>query len=127
MVAASPAEPSIPAPDQVVAAGDSPRTSTRISPMHLAGALLAALALAGIIASLSFRTGSARGPARAKIRRRAAATWESTDDDSIVLSDYPDGDVLPHRRGFARNLDRMHGRNDRIAEFFSQLSKRRPV
>jgi hypothetical protein len=126
-IAASRTEPSTPATDQAAAANDSPRASTQFSPMQLAAMLIAALALTGIIASLFFRTGSIRRPAPGKVRRRQEATWESTDDDSIVLSDYTDADVLPRRRGFARNLDRADGRNDRIAEFFSQLSKRRPV
>ena len=38
----------------------------------------------------------------------------------------PSADVVPRRTGFPRDLDRTGDANDRIAEFFSQLSRRAP-
>jgi hypothetical protein len=92
--------------------------------MQLAAALMAALALAGIIASVIFRFGRSWHPAEAKIRQRRAEGWEPTDDDGILLSAEPGADVLPHPRRFARELDRGD-RTERVTEFFAQLSKRR--
>jgi hypothetical protein len=60
---------------------------------------------------------------QASVRRDTI--WEPTDDDRIVLSAPPGADILPRRTGFAR--DRTRDRDDRIAEFFSQLSRRAPT
>jgi hypothetical protein len=92
--------------------------------LQLAAALMAALALAGIIASVIFRFGRNRRPARTKIRRHRGVNWEATDDDRILLSAQPGADVLPRRRSFARDLDQAGDRSERTAEFFAQLSKR---
>src|SRR5260221_3084620 len=86
--------------------------------------LMAALALAGIIASAIFKPGRPRRRRPAKVRVRRDTIWEPTDDDRIVLSAPPGTEVLPRRTGFAR--DRTADRDDRIAEFFSQLSRRAP-
>jgi hypothetical protein len=79
--------------------------------------LMAALALAGILASVAIKPGGPRRPRRAKVRIRRGPIWEPTDDDRIVLSAPPDADV-PWRRT---------GRDDRTAEFFSRLSRRAPA
>jgi hypothetical protein len=123
--AASRTEAAVAAAGQISAADTSPRASTHFTPMQLAAMAIATLALAGIVGSLVFRLRSAGHSAQAKIRRRRGTGWETTDDDSIVLSDY--GDALPRRRGFAREADNAGDRNARIADFFSQLSKRRPA
>jgi hypothetical protein len=118
-------------PSPVLAAGQfaaadlSSETQTYSVPMQLA-ALMGALALAGIIGSVIFRIASPQGPAQAGIRETRAATWDSTDDDSILLSAHPAVDAPSRRRGFARDLHRGGDRSDRIAEFFSHLTKRAP-
>jgi hypothetical protein len=117
-------QPAIQAAGQLAAADISSETSTYSGPVQLVAALMAALALAGIVARVIFRFGRTRRPAQAKIRQRRGANWEATDDDSILLSAEPRADVLPRRRGFARELDRDGDRSERVTEFFSQLSKR---
>jgi hypothetical protein len=116
-------QPEIQAAGQLVAADVSSQTSTYPAPMRLAAALIAALALAGIIAGVIFRFRRTRHPAQPKIRRYRGVSLEATDDDSILLSAEPGVDVLPRRHGFARELDRA-GDRERIAEFYAQLSKR---
>jgi hypothetical protein len=105
------------------AAPVAPADSVR---MQLA-ALAAALALAGIVGAVVFRLAGARRPAKTKVRRGRGAIWPPTDDDRIQLSAHPEADVLPRRRGFARDLDRSRDRNERTAKFFAQLSKRTPT
>jgi hypothetical protein len=116
--------PVIQAAAPLAAADVSSQTSTYSVPIQLAAALMAALALAGIVAGVIVRAGRTRHPAPAKIRQRRTVNWEATDDDSILLSAEPGADVLPRRRGFARDLDRAGDRSERVAEFFAQLSKR---
>jgi hypothetical protein len=116
-------QPEIQAAGQLVAADVSSQTPTYPAPMRLAAALIAALALAGIIAGVIFRFGRTRHPAQPKIRQYRGAGWEATDDDGILLTAEPGVDVLPRRHGFARELDRA-GDRERIAEFYAQLSKR---
>jgi hypothetical protein len=121
---APPAQPAIQAAGQLAAADVSSQTSGYSVSMRLAAALMAALAFAGIVAAVLFRFRPTRHPAQAKIRQRQAVSWQATDDDSILLSAEPEADVLPRRRGFARELDRDGDRSERVAEFFAQLSKR---
>jgi hypothetical protein len=116
------------AASQYAAADASPQTApsqtaTMSLQMQLT-TLAAALVLAGIVGSVIFRFGSARGPAQGGIRRRRGANWEPTDDDSIVLSAEPGPELRAHRPRFARNLDRADDPTERIAEFIAQLSKR---
>jgi hypothetical protein len=109
-----------------LAAADVPsQTPTYSAKLELV-ALMAALALAGILGSLIFKFGSARRPRQAKVRERRGTPWEATDDDSILLSSPSEADARARRTGFVHDLDRAGDRNDRIAEFFSQLSKRAP-
>jgi hypothetical protein len=66
----------------------------------LIAATIGALAFAGIAALISRRY-------RTRLRRRKARTargpvWETTDDDRIVLSDYPSMDNRDYRPRFAR-------------------------
>jgi hypothetical protein len=63
--------------------------------------LMAALALAGIIASVVLKPGSPRRPPQVKVRIRQGTIWEPTDDDRIVLSALPDADVPSRRTGRA--------------------------
>jgi hypothetical protein len=124
--ASRPLPPSVLAAGQFAAADLSSETPAYSVQMLLA-ALMAALALAGIMGSVIFKFGSAPRSAQAKIRERRGAIWEATDDDSILLSAHPGTDAAARRTGFARDLDEAHSPNDRIAEFFSQLSKRAPT
>jgi hypothetical protein len=119
-------EPPVLAAGQLAAADASSQTSAYSVPVRLAAALMGALALAGILASIIFRFGSKRRPAPARIRRRRGVDWESTDDDSIQLAAHPQADGLPRRPGFTRDFDRPGNRDERVAEFFSQLSRRTP-
>jgi hypothetical protein len=116
-------QPSNVAAGQLAAA--AVETPTYSAPIQFA-ALIGALALAGILGSVMFKFVNSRRLRRARIRRRRGPIWESTDDDRIVLSGHPDADVLPRRTGFARDLDKAR-RDDRVAEFFAQLSKRTPT
>lgn len=84
--------------------------------------LMAALALTGVIASAALKPGRPRRPRHAKIRVRRDSIWEPTDDDRIVLSAPPDAHGPSRRVGRAR--DRTGDRDDRIAEFFAQMSRR---
>lgn len=106
----------------VAAAVEIPTYST---PIQLA-ALIGVLTLAGVLGSVIFKFVNSRRLRRARIRRRRGPIWQSTDDDRIVLSAQPGPDVLPRRTGFARDLDKAR-RDDRVAEFFAQLSKRTPT
>jgi hypothetical protein len=85
-------------------------------------ALLGGLALAGIAGGAVFNFGNLRGSRPRKAQARRGTIWELTDDDSIRLSAHPRAYHQTRRGNFARDLDQAR-RNDRIAEFFSQLSK----
>jgi hypothetical protein len=117
--------PSVLAASRFAPADLSSKTPTYSAQMQFA-ALIGALALAGIIGSVIFKFISTRRPRRGRIRKRRGAIWESTDDDSILLSAHP-GAEAPRRTGFAHDLDRTGDPSDRTAEFFSQLSKRAPT
>jgi hypothetical protein len=114
------------AASQFAAADLSSETQTYSVPMQLA-ALMGALALAGIIGSVAFRFGNPRRPAQARIRKPRDAIWQATDDDRILLSAHRAADAAPRRPDFTRASARAGEPNDRIAEFFSQLSKRTPT
>lgn len=86
----------------------------------LLGVMTGALALAGITASLVLKFGGARRTARLRVRRNRL--WEATENDDIRLSAPPDDDVVP-RRPFPRDLDEAAQPNDRVAEFYAQISK----
>jgi len=106
----------------LAAADSSPQHQSRSIPMLLS-AIAGALALAGITAGVLLKFGGARRPRPAKVRLHRGTIWESTDDDTIMLSE---ADVLPRRSGFARDLDRVGDGNRRTAGFFSHPSKRTP-
>jgi hypothetical protein len=87
-------------------------------------AVAGALTLGSIAASMIFKLGRAR-PGTVRGRRRPI--WEQTDDDRIVLSNYPDADVLPRRPRFARDVGVAINPDDRMAEFLSRISRRSPT
>ena len=107
------------------ASSQTPAYSVRIQ----MAALMAALAFAGFLGIAIFKFAGRKRPARASLRaRRAAGTmWEPTDDDRIVLVADPETDTRARRRGFAREVESRGNADERIAEFFSQLSRRAPT
>ncbi len=115
------APPPVVAPVTLAVADTSQSPSGSI-PMLLA-AVVGALALAGISASLFFKLGRAR---RARVRARRGPIRYSTDDDRITLSDRRGADVLPQRSRFSRGFGEARDPNDRTAEFFSRISERAP-
>lgn len=108
------------------AAADASSQTSAYSVQMQVAALIAALAFAGFlgIAILKFA-----GPTRANLRARRAAgmMWDPTDDDRIVIAADPETDTHARRPGFAREIDRRGNADERIAEFFSQLSRRTPT
>ena len=107
-----------------LAAADSPLQSQPGSIRTLLVAVVGAFTLAGITASLFFKLGRARHPRPGAIRVRRGPIWDSTDDDRIVLSDYPEADALPRRPRFSRHIAEAVAPDDRRAEFISRASGR---
>jgi hypothetical protein len=114
--------PSMLAAEQLAAADASSETSAYSVPVELA-ALMGGLALAVIIAAGIFKFSGARLPALGKVRERRRVNWESANTDARTA--YPRPDASSRRNEFARDLDQAG--NERIAEFFAQLSKRTPA
>jgi hypothetical protein len=108
-------------------AADSSSQSQSGSTPKLLVAIIGALALASIMTSLIFKFGRARRPRRAAVRARRGPVFESTDDDRIVVSDYPDADPLPRRHQFARGIDDARSPDDRMADFLTRISGRAPT
>ena len=90
-------------------------------------AVVGPVAFGSIAASLFFKFGRSRNQRRRAVRARRRPVWEQTDDDRIVLSDYPDADVIPRRPQFARGIDEASRPHDRMAEFLSPMSRRAPT
>jgi hypothetical protein len=88
-------------------------------PMLLA-VMTGALALAGITASVVLKLGAMRR------RVRRDKIWQARRDHGVAPSSHRGADVLPRRAAFPRDLDRTDD-DDRVAEFFSHLSKRTPT
>ena len=107
-----------------LAAADTSLQSPPGSIPTLLVAIVGALTLAGITASLFFKFGRARHLRPGGIRTHRGPIWESTDDDRIVLSDYPDADTLPRRPRFSRDIGEARDPDDRMAEFPSRISRR---
>lgn len=108
-----------------VAAADASNQGRLGSVPLLLSVIFGALAFAGVIASVVFKFGKTRRARLRKVRARRQAIWQPTDDDRIVLSAHPGMNVLPRRAGFPRDLDQDRG--ERVADFFTQLSKRAPT
>ena len=108
-------------------ADSSSQGRTGSIPMLLV-AIVGALVLAGITASLIFKFGRARHPRRGENNRaRRDRIPESTDDDRIALSNYPGSDILRRRTQFFRGPGGANDPNERTAEFFSRISGRAPT
>ena len=116
--------PSVLAAGQLAAADTLSGNAAYSVQVRLA-ALAGALMLIAIVGSIVLNFVKPRKPRPGKIRARRNPIWEPTDDDAIVLSDHPGTDAFSYRSSFARR--RIDDRNQRIAEFFAQLSKRAPT
>jgi hypothetical protein len=93
----------------------------------LLAAIVGALALAGIAASLLFKFGRASHPRSGAVRAPRGPIRESTDDDSIALPDHRSAHVFPRRGPISRGFGEASDPNDRIAEFYSRISGRAPT
>jgi hypothetical protein len=130
MAAVSP--PARALPPSAIAAGaaeDASSQAPTYSVQIQLAALIVALAFAGLLGSVIFKLAGPKRHARAKLRARrdAGTIWEPTDDDRIVLAADPETEARARRPGFARDVGRRGSADDRIAEFFSQLSRRAPT
>jgi hypothetical protein len=90
-------------------------------------AVVGPVAFGSLAASLFFKFGRSRHQRRSGVRARRRPVWEQTDDDRIVLSDYPDADVIPRRPQFARGFDEASRTDDRMAEFLARMPRRAPT
>lgn len=127
LAANAPANPTAapkPAAVAVTIAADDPSQGRSYSISKLFVAIIGALALGSMTASLISRFGAARYRRPGAIRARRGPMWERTDDDRIVLSDYPVADVVPRRRRFSQGLADAGEPDDRVAEFLSRIPGR---
>jgi hypothetical protein len=117
-------QPPIAAAVPIAAADLSLDASTYSVPMQFA-ALMGALAIAGIMVRVIFKFGSARRPANARARR--AAIWQNANTDARTPSVYPRAPARARRPDVSRASYDAGDRDDRITEFFAQLSRRTPI
>jgi hypothetical protein len=114
--------------DAAAPAAASPAASFAVLPIHpemlptLIAAVIGMLVLAGLVPLVLKRL-------RGRVRRRKASTvrgpiWETTDDDRIVLSDYPANDDRDYRPRFARGVPSAASRY-RAPEVVPQRAPRR--
>jgi hypothetical protein len=113
--------PSQHATDQIATTEPPAQSPTYFAQLQLA-ALLGGLALAGIAGAAVFKSSNSRGSRPRKAQTRPGGIWEPTDNDNIRLSAHPRAYIQTRRSNFARDLDQAR-RNDRISEFFAQLSR----
>jgi hypothetical protein len=107
-----------------LAAADSSQGPPASMRMLLA-VMTGALALAGITASLVLKFAGARRASRVRVSRERI--WEPVDDRRVRLPYRSDADVVP-RRPYPRDLDQAREPqarepNDRVADFYAQISK----
>jgi hypothetical protein len=119
-VARPPSPPSPRATDQIATTEPSSQPPTYSAQLQLA-ALLGGLALAGIASGAVFNFGNSRSFRSRKTQNHPDGGWEPTDGNSIRAA-HPGAHIPTRRSNFARDLN-LARRNDRVAEFFSQLSK----
>jgi hypothetical protein len=123
--------PSRSQPSSVLAAepfatADASSAAPTYSVQMLLGAIIAALALAGVIGGVIFKFGRARRPQQARIRERRGAIRERAATDGRAPSAYPAARASGHRPEFSRNLRQATDRDDRVAEFYSEIRKLTP-
>jgi hypothetical protein len=103
-----------------LAAADSSQGLPASLPMLLA-VMTGALMLAGITASIVLKFGRARRAAGGRIRRDRI--WDSVDQDVVRLPARRNAEILPRRPHLPRDLDQPAEHNDRVADFYGQISK----
>jgi hypothetical protein len=108
------------------AAADASSATPTYSVQMLLAAIVAALALAGVIGGVIFKFGRARRPLEARIRERRGAIWEQANIDDRTPSAEPAARARGHRPEFTRDLRQANGRDDRVAEFYSEIRKLTP-
>jgi len=89
----------------------------------LIAAALAALALAGAAVLIFRRRGRTRRLRRRVARSARGPLSETTDDDRIILTDYPSLDKGDYRPRFARNVRTTPVADDRAQEFSRRAPK----
>jgi hypothetical protein len=120
---ASQTQPPILAAAQLTSAAMSSETPTYSMQIQLA-ALIGALLLASIIASLIFRFGRTRRPALAKVRERRRVNWDSANIDHGSSSVHGGAVARVRPADFARDAHRADDADHRIAELLSQVRRR---
>jgi hypothetical protein len=105
-----------------LAAADSSQDGLPASMRMLLAVMTGALALAGITASLVLKFAGARRASRVRVSRDQI--WEPVDNRTVRLPYRSDADVVP-RRPLPRDLDEAREPNDRVADFYAQISKQR--
>jgi hypothetical protein len=110
-------------PTQPAAVEAESHDQSRSLPILL-GAVAGASALAAIVASIILKFGAAGRSREFQVRRRRGSDWEWTDDDRIAISDESSVSLRPRWSGFERGLNRKTDRNKKIADSFSQLTRR---
>jgi hypothetical protein len=128
-VVAAVSEPAL-TPTVVAAVADASSQAPVYSVPRLLAALIAALASAGILGRIIFKfAGRRKRPARTNLRaqRDRGTIWQPTDDDRIVLTADLETAAPARRSGFARDVGRGGNADERVSEFFSQLSRRAPT
>jgi hypothetical protein len=126
---ASPPSRSQPSPvlaAEPFAAADASSATPTYSVQMLLAAIIAALALAGVIGGVIFKFGRARRPQEARIREGRGAIWERANIDDRTPSAEPAARPLGRRPEFARDLRQGNDRDDRVAEFYSEIRKLTP-
>jgi hypothetical protein len=108
------------------AAADASSATPTYSVQMLLAAIIAALALAGVIGGVIFKFGRARRPLEARIRERRGAIWEQANIGDRTPSAEPAARALGRRPEFARDLRQANDRDDRVAEFYSEIRKLTP-
>jgi hypothetical protein len=108
------------------AVADASPAAPAYSVRMLLTAIMAALALAGIIGGVIFKFGRARRPRQVGIRERRGAIWEQANTDGRTPSVFPAAQAPRHRPEFSRDLRQASDRDDRVAEFFTEIRKLTP-
>ena len=114
------------AAESLVTADASSETSTYSVPIQLA-ALIGALALAAIVGMVIFKFGNSRRRPQGKTRARRGEIWESANTGDRTRQRYAEAEARTRPPAFSRAFDPTGERDDRIAKFFAQLSRRTPA
>jgi hypothetical protein len=108
------------------AAADASSATPTYSVQMVVAAIIAALALAGVIGGIIFKFGRARRPQEARIREGRGAIWERANIDDRAPPTERAARARGYRPEFARDLRQANDRDDRVAEFYSEIRKLTP-